>query len=169
MKRLAFLTIVILPMLCATRPTWAEPAWGVNCLGCHGEMQMDMLVVIGEDTTADPDETNTGAPDRGILKTFEAYRGPAKTLQAEVVGLGTGDRYAVELKRLRYPGVENGVDLSYLPDCAWAYWGSPGHYYSDPAVGYRGESGPTVFNFDIAVEAEASSRGCSSLLHTPHR
>ena len=152
MRRLAFLTVVLLPVLGVARLAWAEPAWGVNCLSCHGEMPIDLLVVIGEDTMADPDETNTGAPDRGLLKVFDAYRGAVKTLQAEVVGLGTGDRYAVQLKRLRYPGVEAGADLTYTPDCAWAYWGSPGKYFTDPEVGYRGESGPSIFSYDIGVD-----------------
>ena len=68
MKRLMFSTVVFMPVLLLARTVQAEPAWGVNCLSCHGEMQMDVLVVIGEDTMADPDETNTGAPDRGILR-----------------------------------------------------------------------------------------------------
>ncbi|MHC4697156.1 MAG: IPTL-CTERM sorting domain-containing protein [Planctomycetota bacterium] len=155
MKRLANLPVVLLLVLCAVRTAQAEPAWGVNCLSCHDEWQVGALYLSGEDTVADPDESATGAPDRGPLPVFQVAPGQIETLQVEVVGLDIGDAYAVELKRLRFPGVEGGGELTYGEDCAWAYWGEPGKYYTDPAIGYSWGSGPATFAFDIEVGVDA--------------
>lgn len=155
MKRFAKLPVVLLLMFCVVRTAQAEPAWGVNCLSCHGEWQADALQIFGEDTVADPDESNTGAPDRGPLPVFQVAPGQAEVLQVEIVGLNTDDAYAVELKRLRFPGVVSGGELTYTDDCDWAYWGVPGKYYTDPAIGYRWGSGPTTFSFDISVDPDA--------------
>jgi hypothetical protein len=130
----------------------AAPAWGSNCLSCHDQWQPGTLEVFGEDTTADPDESATGAPDRGILKVFQVVPGKTATFQADVAGLDTGDTYAVELTRLRFPGVENGGELTYTGDCDWAEWDEPGDHYSDPAIAHRWGAGPTTFAFDLAVE-----------------
>jgi hypothetical protein len=143
----------MLLVLCMARPALAEPAWGKNCLSCHGQLQTSSLFVFGEDTTADPDESATGAPDRGTLPVFQVYRGQAKTLQAEVVDLVTDDTYAVELRRLRFDGVENGVQLTYTGDCNWPEWGEDANYYSDPVVAYRWGAGPTTFTFEISVDS----------------
>ncbi len=155
MRRLVNPLIVLLLMLCVARTAVAEPAWGVNCLSCHGEWQVGALTVFGEDAVADPDESGTGAPDRGPLPVFRVAPGQAKTLHAEVLGLESADTYAVELKRLRFPGVVSGGELSYTDDCGWAYWGEPGKYYTDPAIGYTWGYGPTTFAFDIGVNFDA--------------
>jgi hypothetical protein len=155
MKHLVRQSFGILVVLGVIRTAQAEPAWGVNCLSCHGEWQAGALSIFGEDTIADPDESNTGAPDRGPLPVFRAAPGQAKTLQVEVIELDAGDVYAVELKRLRFPGVVSGGELSYTDDCGWAYWGEPGKYYTDPVIGYRWGSGPTTFLFDIGVNFDA--------------
>jgi hypothetical protein len=81
--------------------------------------------------------------------------GQVRTLEVEIVGLDNGDAYAVELKRLRFPGVVSGNELAYTDDCTWAYWGEPGKYYTDPAVGYSWGSGPTTFAFDVQVSQDA--------------
>ena len=151
MKRLANTMIVLLLTLCVVHTARAEPAWGVNCLSCHGEWQVGTLSVFGHDAVADPDESITGAPDRGPLPVFRVAPGQTGTLQAQVIGLDTGDAYAVELKRLRFPGVVTGGALDYADDCGWAYWGEPGKYYTDPAIGYSWGSGPSTFTFDIGV------------------
>lgn len=155
MKRLALLPVVLLLVPGAARVAWAEPAWGANCLSCHDGLLSETVYVFGEDTEADPDESATGAPDRGALKVFEAFRGEIRTLQAEVLWLDPDDTYAVELKRLRFPGVEDGGELTYGADCAWAEWTAPGDYYSDPVVKYDWGSGPTVFAYDIEVHPDA--------------
>ncbi len=131
------------------------PAWGSNCLSCHGAWQPEIAVVFGEDTTANPNESLTGAPDRGVLKAFEVPAGETKLLRLEVVGLSAGDRYAVTLKRFRFPGVERGGSLAFAGDCEWAEWKEPGDHFSQPAVSHRWGEGPTTFEFEISVAPDA--------------
>ena len=59
MNRLAFVLIVLVPLLCFTPTVMAEPAWGGNCLACHDQLQPGTLLVFGEDTLADPNESVT--------------------------------------------------------------------------------------------------------------
>ncbi len=101
----------------------AAPAWGANCLSCHDVVLPNAIAVLGPDTQADPDESATGAPDRGMRPVFQAAPGSIKTLQVEIFGLDMDDTYAVELKRLRSPGVVQGEVLTFSGDCLWAYWG----------------------------------------------
>lgn len=157
MKRLMFpLAVVVLGASAA--PAFAvAPAWGGTCLSCHGEWQAGALQVFGEDLVADPDESGTGAPDRGPLKTFVALRGKPKALRAEVLGLDPNDTYAVQLKRLRFSGVEQGGTLAYGADCAWPEWGETANYYTEPAIAYQWSVGPTAFDFDIVVETGADN------------
>jgi hypothetical protein len=72
-----------------------------------------------------------------------------------VAGLLTDDTYAIELKRLRYPGVEGYGELSYTGDCDWPEWGEYARYYTEPVISYRWGLGPEEFAFDIDVEADA--------------
>ncbi|HOO15815.1 MAG: dockerin type I repeat-containing protein [Phycisphaerae bacterium] len=142
-------------LLVLTQPAWAEPAWGSNCLACHGVLQPGLIAIMGEDGTADPDESVTGAPDRGLLPVFQVYPGNSKSLQAALVGLNEGDRYSVELKRLRFSGVETGSTLLFSPDCDWPEWGdSP--YYTQPEVGYCWGEGPTTFTYTIGTDGEGA-------------
>lgn len=147
---------ILLPaaiLLTLTQPAWAEPAWGSNCLACHGVLQPGLIAIIGEDGTADPDESLTGAPDRGPLPVFQVYPGDGKSLQAALVGLNTGDQYSVELRRLRFPGVEVGSTLLFSPDCDWPEWGdSP--YYTQPQLGYCWGQGPSTFAYNIGTSDE---------------
>ena len=152
MKRLAYLPTLFLLLPGVMPKAWAEPAWGGNCLSCHSQWQTDTLFVFGEDTTADPDESGTGAPDRGPLPVFQAVPGTTRRLLAEVTGLSADDTYAVELRRLRFPGVEAGKQLTYTGDCVWPEWGENARYYSDPVVRHRWGTGPTTFTFDLDVE-----------------
>lgn len=137
------------------RPAFAAPAWGANCLSCHDVVLTNVISVMGEDTQADPDESATGAPDRGTLPTYQAQPGSIKTLQVEVFGLNLEDVYAVELKRLRSPGVVAEEVLEFSGDCLWAYWGEPGRYFTQPPVSFSWGTGPTVFSFDVTVDPGA--------------
>ena len=152
MKRLTIMLGVLTLVGISAQSAWAEPAWGVNCLSCHSQLQSGLIEVFGEDTLADPDESATGAPDRGLLKTFQALPTTTETLQAEVLGLSADDTYAVQLKRLRYSGVESGARLEFNEDCSWPGWGEPATYYTEPPIGYYWGEGPTAFAFDIQVE-----------------
>jgi len=154
MKRFLYPAAVLVLALSTVHPAAAEPVWGGNCLSCHGDLLSETIFVIGEDTTADPDESGTGAPDRGTLKVFQAGPGQGRTLFATVAGLDPGDTYAVELRRLGFKGVEAGGTLSYEPDCDWAQWGQGAGHYTDPFVAYRWGTGPADFAFDIDVNPE---------------
>jgi len=156
--RNASLWLSLLGLLAATPLAAAlEPAFGRNCLACHGQLQMSKVRVVNEDTWADPNESQTGAPDRGLLKCFQVYRGQAKTLQAEVLGLSLDDAYAVELWRMHFRGVEQNGQLLYSGDCDWPEWGEAGRYYTDPIVAYQWGSGPTAFEFEISVAPNADA------------
>ncbi len=144
-------------LLCLAVPAAAEPAWGRHCLSCHGLLQPDTLALVGEDGIVDPDESQTGAPDRGPLPVFQAYRGQVKVLQALVAELAEGDAYAVELTRLRFPGVETGGELTYTGDCTWPEWGEQANYYTDPVISYTWGEGPASFAFDISVGPDADA------------
>lgn len=136
-------------------PASAAPAWGANCLACHGVVLPERLTVLNTDGLEDPDESATGAPDRGTLPVYLAHPGQSTTLTLQIQELAPADAYAVEMKQLRAPGVEQGQELSYSDDCDWAYWGSPGRYYTDPAQAHVWGSGPTQFDFDLEIEADA--------------
>jgi len=138
-------------------PAGAAPPWGGACLSCHGEWADGAIGIVGSDGLADPDESATGAPDRGSLSVFRVRAGEVTTLFAEVALLGAGDRYAVELSRLRHPGVVGGSLLDFGEDCDWAYWGEPGRYYTDPTMGYGWGAGPTLFHYELIVPADAPS------------
>jgi len=152
MKRFEMIPLAFLLALSMLRTASAEPAFGGNCLSCHDQLLTDALYVFGEETTADPDESGTGAQDRGILPVFQACRGGTESLLVEVAGLATDDTYAVQLKRLRFPGVVNDGDLAYTGDCSWPEWGEDANYYSDPVIRHRWGTGPTTFTFDLDVE-----------------
>jgi len=113
------------------------------------------VFVIGADRLADPDESATGAPDRGELPTFDVPRTAGRTLEVQLVGLEAGDTYAVELRRLRSPGVESGAALSYAADCEWSQWGTAGAYFTQPYISYRWADGPTTFLYDLTVQNDA--------------
>ncbi len=144
---IAVLAAAVLPIRAS-----AEPAWGASCLSCHNLVQSNAIWVFGHDTLADPDESATGAPDRGTLKVFQSHVGASKSLQVEVLSLEVGDTYAVQLRRLRFAGVESGGHLVYGADCDWPEWGEPANYYTQPAGCYRWGSGPTVFSYEVQIE-----------------
>jgi hypothetical protein len=156
MRRFAFLPLLVAILTGWAAPVFAEPAFGNNCLSCHSQLQTDKIVVFNNDAMADPNESATGAPDRGVLPVFQASRGQVKTLHVQVENLSVGDAYAVQLTRLRYAGVQNGGTLAYGGDCDWPEWGETAVYYSDPIVSYNWGTGPSGFAFDIAVSPSAA-------------
>jgi hypothetical protein len=152
MKGFALLPAIGLLALGVVPASAFEPAWGGNCLSCHGLLQTGVIQVFGENTISDPDESATGAPDRGPLKVFRTYRGMVKSLTATVQSLVPDDMYAVEVKRLRFPGVVSGGQLAYGADCDWPEWGETPSYYTEPEIAHRWPAGPTTFSYDIEVE-----------------
>ena len=157
MRRFAILLLLVAILSGSAGPVLAEPAFGNNCLSCHSQLQTDKLVIFGQDTMADPNESATGAPDRGVLPVFQALRGQVKAFHAQVENLSANDTYAVQLTRLRYPGVENGGTLVYEGDCDWPEWGESAVYYSEPVVAYHWSEGPASFAFDISVAPGAGA------------
>ncbi len=151
---LAVLFLLLISQQAINSPAFAAPAWGTNCMSCHGQLETGDLTIFGEDLTADPDESATGAADRGLLPVFQVGKGQTRDLTIEVTGLSEEDRYAVELTRLRFPEVTGGGTLSYVGDCAWLEWKNPGNHYTDPAIGYQWSSGPTTFAFTINVKSQ---------------
>lgn len=155
MKRLACLSVMFVLAAHLAQPAAAEPAWGDNCLSCHGVLLTSTIFVIGEDTIVDPDESATGAPDRGALPVFQAPLGTTRGLEAVIAGLDPDDTYAVEVRRFRVPGVETGGTLSYTGDCDWPEWGESASYYTEPFIAYKWGSDPNSFTFGLDVEADA--------------
>lgn len=155
MKRLLTLTIAITLAACLTPAATAEPVWGSNCLSCHNVLLNDAIAIFGADGTVDPDESGTNAPDRGILDFFRAPRGATSNLEALVMGLESGDTYAVEIKRFKQTGVENNGTLRYTPDCEWPQWGESNFYYSEPYQAYRWGDGPELFQFGLQTSSNA--------------
>ena len=91
MKRGAILLVMLVLALWTGRTASAEPAWGGNCLSCHSELYTGTVSVFGEDLLANPNESATGATDRGSLPTFQTYRGATKRLEVEITGLDPDD------------------------------------------------------------------------------
>jgi len=133
----------------------AAPAWGGACLGCHGTDAPGALEIVGHDGLLDPDESGTGATDRGPLPVFRAVPGQTVALMATVQSLALGDTYAVALRRLRHDGVVHGRPLDASADCAWADWASPESYLTEPYVSYRWGDGPSLFVHELEVAAGA--------------
>jgi len=151
MPRLVKLSAVLAWALCLSRAAVAEPAWGRNCLSCHDYLLSGTIYIVGEDLYADPDESATGALDRGSLPVFQTNCAATRTLHAMLTGLDTNDRYAVELGRLRFPGVESGGQLAYTGDCEWAEWGDSSRWYTEPFISHTWGTGPDAFDFDVDV------------------
>jgi hypothetical protein len=156
MTRLRFLAVALLTVLGVTQTATSEPAFASNCLSCHGVLQSNVLGIVGYNTTADPDESATGAPDRGTLKVFRAYRGTARPLKSTIQNLVPDDTYAVTLKRLRYNGVVSGGHLTYSADCDWPEWGDAASYYSQPDRAYTWGVGPTQFSYALEIGPDAA-------------
>ncbi len=115
----------------------ARPNFGRNCSDCHngGEPAVPALSVVGFDGMVDPDESATGATDRGLLKFFEVAPGGTLDLQVMVDFGNLQDHvYAVELKRMEIPGVEGFGTLDYTGDSGWFF--QIGDTFPDPTRPY---------------------------------
>lgn len=137
------------------RPAEAAPAWGGACLSCHGVDAPGSLTIVGFDGWLDPDESGTGAPDRGPLPVFRVAPGQTAALMATVQSLALGDAYAVAIRRLRHDGVVHGLPLDASPDCSWADWASAESYLTEPYLSYRWGDGPSLFVHQLSVAAGA--------------
>jgi len=139
----------------------ARPNFGRNCKNCHsaGEPVLGALSVGNYDALFDPDESGTGATDRGPLKTFVVT--PGSTVDLSVtVDLGTlfNYAYAVELKRMEIPGVVSGGSLVFEPDMNWFF--QTGDLQSDPTRPYYTTPadagipffGPQTFTFSMFID-----------------
>lgn len=155
MKRLCALSIVATIAVLLASETRAEPVWGANCLSCHNLLLENLIVILDPDGMVDPDESTTGAPDRGVLEFFRAPRGGIGNLDALVLGLEPGDTYAVEIKRFNYRGVEGNGVLRYTGDCDWPEWGVSNRYYTEPYQAYRWGSGPELFQFGLQTARDS--------------
>jgi len=155
MKRLATLTTVFCMTWSLVGSAAAEPVWGGNCLSCHNVLLNDRIEVFNEDGSVDPNESGTGAPDRGVAPFFSAPAGITTNLEAVVLGLSLNDTYAVEIKRFRQAGVEFNGELLYTGDCDWPEWGEQAHYYSEPFQTYHWGEDPATFEFGLQVELDA--------------
>lgn len=124
----------------------AEPAWtrNGNCAACHDVYRNDLLVIFGDDGTANPNRN-------GEHKVFRAWRNQNKSLYASAGGLATGDRYAFGLKGFRYGGITTGAALGYLADCDWANWGgAPGTYsFNDFYLAWGVD--PAFASYDLTI------------------
>ncbi|MCP4591029.1 MAG: hypothetical protein GY842_09810, partial [bacterium] len=156
MKRTTILTMLLIPLL-APPAALAEPAWGGSCLSCHDQLLTDRVFIVDEDATTNPDESGTGAVDRGPLPTFKVYAGKTRALHAEIAGLSADDTYALEIKRLRFPGVEENGYLDHAADCTWPDWGLSTGYYTKPVIRYRWGVDPAEFAFDLTANPEADA------------
>lgn len=118
----------LLLILCAsvvanTSPAEALPNFGRNCGDCHGggpPPAAGALELINFNGLVDPDESFTGATDRGLLKFFDVFPGDSVDLTFRVDFQDAVDiHYAVELKRMENLGVEGGGTLTQTPDADW--------------------------------------------------
>lgn len=139
----------------------ARPNYGRNCKNCHsaGEPVLGALSVGNHDGLFDPDESGTGATDRGPLKTFVVT--PGQTVDfAVTIDLGTlfNYAYAVELKRMEIPGVVAGGVLAFSPDTDWflqtgALKPDPARpYYTTPSDAGIPFFGPQTFTFSMFID-----------------
>ncbi len=129
----------------------AAPAWGGTCLSCHGVDAPGSLTMVGNDGWLDPDESGTGAPDRGPLPVFRVAPGQTVALMATVQSLALGDTYAMAIRRLRHDGVVHGLPLDASPDCSWADWTSAESYLTEPYLSYRWGDGPSLFVHQLTI------------------
>ena len=157
----------LLLILCAsvvahTSPAAARPHFGQSCTDCHGATEPPVagaLQLINFNGLIDPDESITGATDRGLLKFFEVFPGDTVDLTIRVDFQDAEDiHYAVELKRMEELGVEGGGTLTQTPDADW--FQQTGAIFSDPDRPYftipqdHGihPDGPRTFTFTMLVD-----------------
>lgn len=158
------LTIAAAGLIFSTAsPAIARPHYSRDCFNCHFGTPPNPLApeAVGWDAMADPDESLTGAPDRGALKVYTAAPGASVDLQILVDFLANQTdptRFAVALKRMEVAGVENNGRLTYSADPDWFY--QEGQFPPDPAAPYYSlpqdqgmtYAGPQTLTFTFAVD-----------------
>ncbi|NOT02415.1 MAG: PEP-CTERM sorting domain-containing protein [Phycisphaerales bacterium] len=139
----------------------ARPSNGRNCSTCHtgGSLGLDIPEVVGFDGYADPDETLTGATNRGLLKVFTVMPGQSIDLSARVdLGTFLNNAFAIELKRMETIGVEHGGSLGFTADADWNLQIGVENvdptrpYYTLPDVDGIFFTAPTTFTFSMLVD-----------------
>lgn len=139
----------------------AYPRFGRDCRICHdgGEPSEGGLEVVNFEGMVDPDESTTGATDRGLAKFFQVQPGGSVDLDVMVdLGTLTDHLYAVELKRMEVPDVQGGGTLVYSPDPDWQFHigdaiTDPNRpYYTIPAEDGIPFTEPRLFTFTIEVD-----------------
>lgn len=141
----------------------ARPSNGRDCSTCHtgGSLGLDIPEVVGFDAFADPDESLTGATNRGLLKVFTVMPGESIDISARV-DLGTFLNYAfaIELKRMETLGVEHGGSLKFTPDSDWNLQIGVENvdptrpYYTIPAMDGIFFTSPPTFTFSMLIDPE---------------
>jgi len=143
----------------------ARPQYARNCNDCHfgGPADVGVPEVVGFDAMADPDETLTGAVDRGLLKVFTAA--PGETVDLSVLidfGDATGTRFAAELKRMELAGVVNGGTLTFDADADWFFQTGTefpdlsAPYYTIPEDSGMSFTAAQTFTFSMLVGASTT-------------
>ncbi len=139
----------------------ARPQFARNCNACHGGGPLVATApeVINFDGFADPDESATGAADRGLLKVFTVEPGGTVDLQLLVdLEDALNARFAVELKRMEEPGVVNGGTLVFDADPDWNLQigtdivDPTRPYYTFPQDQGIEYAGPQVFTFTMGID-----------------
>ena len=157
-----FLLILCASVVVHVSPASARPNFGRNCGDCHGAGPLpvaDALQLINFDGLVDPDESFTGATDRGTLKFYDVFPGDTVDLTIRVDFQDAPEvHYAVELKRMETLGVEGGGTLTQTPDPDW--FPQTGSIFSDPDRPYFTipeadgihPDGPRTFTFTMLVD-----------------
>lgn len=161
MNRLLLLNLCALVVAHAS-PAVARPHFGQSCTDCHAGGQPPVsgaLELINFDGLVDPDESFTGATDRGLLKFFDVFPGDSVDLTIRVDFQNAEDiHYAVELKRMEELGVEGGGTLTQTPDADWfmqtgAIFQDPDRpYFTIPENHGIHPDGPRTFTFTMLVD-----------------
>lgn len=164
MKSRNLLTILVVGLF-ATPAAVARPFFARNCSMCHAASPPVDAVpeVINFDGFADPDESGTGATDRGLLKLFTVEPGESVDLSLLVDLQDVQDtHFAVELKGMELPGVEKEGQLIFTADPDWFM--QIGTVEIDPLAPYYTipqDMGmhylePTIFTFSMLVDASTT-------------
>ena len=148
--------------LLAASNALGKPNYGRNCSDCHDGGPPPVagaLEVRNFNGLVDPDESGTGATDRGLLKFFEVAPGGNVDLSVRIDLQNLQDfYYAVELKRMETTGVEKGGTLTYSPDPDWFLQtgdlipDSERPYFTIPQDSGILFTGPELFTFTMFVD-----------------
>jgi hypothetical protein len=153
--------------LCAA-PAAAKAPYGRSCAVCHiaPPPGVDSPSAAGFTGLADPDESATGAADRGLSKVFTVQRGQSVDLKVliDLLVIPKPVKYAVSLNGMEQRGVEQGGNLGFLASHADPAWfRQTGILQADPARPYYTNTAyfgpnytmPVMLTFSLAVSPTA--------------